>query len=84
MIFDNNDEDEPFQNQSNFGAKNTFNDANHYVEKERCKKNEHPPKAFALDDLMDDFDQSKGTNKTQINPMHEREQVDDLLAEFEW
>lgn len=83
MIFDNNDEPEPFQNQPDFG--DDFNYQNQYVEKERCKNKEQPPKSFALDDLMDDFEQSKGNNQIKINPMHdEREQVDDLLAEFEW
>jgi hypothetical protein len=84
MIFDNNDEPEPFQNQTNFGD-NDFNTQNRYVEKERCKNKEQPPKSFALDDLMDDFEQSRGTSQIKINPMHDdREQVDDLLAEFEW
>jgi hypothetical protein len=88
MLFDNNDEKDHFQNQLNYDDHQDFNIDNHHVHTTDIKDNDNSPVQYGLDDLMDDDSEpSKGENKIQINPMNDGiqgEQVDDLLAEFDW
>jgi hypothetical protein len=89
MLFnDDNEEKDNFQNQLNYDEKQDFNIDNHHVQTTGIKDNDNSHIQYGLDDLMDDDSEpSKGENQIQINPMNDGiqgEQVDDLLAEFDW
>jgi hypothetical protein len=91
MLFnDNNDEKDNFQNQLNYDGQQDLNIDNQHVQNTDIKDNDNDNShiQYGLNDLIDDDSEpSKGENQIQINPMNDGiqgEQVDDLLAEFDW